>query len=541
VEADLEVDSQLYLNGQIRMDDDGPDGNQTLYFFDDGVETNESLAWSDAEDRFEVSNDVAVAGTIRVGSTAVAPVAYNQIGLGTPGSQNVNASDDLYVAGSIELDQHLLLNGIAYMNYDGPDQSQTLYFYEGGAAGGRFFGWNDGEARFKMNDRLKLTGALELNNTLEMDDDGPDGNQRIYFYEAGSVAGESFGWTDANDRFETTDDLHVVGGFSATGAKAFVQNHPTRADLSIVYAALEGNEVGTYTRGTARLAGGRARIALDETFAMVTLPGVGLTAHLTPRSPGASLYVASVDARELVVGSNEGSSPDALFDYVVLGLRIGFEEHAVLQPRLGDAPIPSQASVEDRFREHPDLRTHTALARFSAMAADAGGPSADAQAARALRTGIGEYDPRDERPPALAHEPAPEPVPAPAPGPAVTYRTYPVLEPVEAGEVLVADPSDPSFLRRSEGGADAVVGVAAGAPGTHYQAGTQVPVAEVGLAWVLVDAGTVPVERGDLLTVSPMAGAAMRSLHASPGTILGKALEPLASGVALARVLVMLR
>lgn len=60
-------------------------------------------------------------------------------------------------------------------------------------------------------------------------------------------------------------------GFSSTygnGLKNFVQNHPGDPELVVVYTAIEGPEAATFTRGTARLRDGEARIALDETFAM---------------------------------------------------------------------------------------------------------------------------------------------------------------------------------------------------------------------------------------------------------------------------------
>ena len=46
---------------------------------------------------------------------------------------------------------------------------------------------------------------------------------------------------------------------------------------------------------------------------------------------------------------------------------------------------------------------------------------------------------------------------------------------------------------------------------------------------------------GDLLTTSPTPGHAMRADDPRPGTIVGKALEPLESGTGMVRVLVMLR
>jgi hypothetical protein len=56
-----------------------------------------------------------------------------------------------------------------------------------------------------------------------------------------------------------------------------------------------------------------------------------------------------------------------------------------------------------------------------------------------------------------------------------------------------------------------------------------------------VDATYGPVRVGDLLTTSPTRGQAMRADAPVAGTILGKALEPLASGSALVRILVLSR
>ena len=68
-----------------------------------------------------------------------------------------------------------------------------------------------------------------------------------------------------------------------------------------------------------------------------------------------------------------------------------------------------------------------------------------------------------------------------------------------------------------------------------------VAVALSGTVFCKVDAGYGAIRPGDLLTASPTEGHAMRSRDAAPGTILGKALEPLDSGTGRIRMLVMLR
>jgi len=119
------------------------------------------------------------------------------------------------------------------------------------------------------------------------------------------------------------------------GIAQFVQNHPYEKDRVIAYTSPEGDEAATYTRGTARLVNGEARVMLGETFKWVTNPEIGLTAHLTPRADCKGLYVASLTTSEMVVKELQGGTSDATFDYLVYGLRIGFEEASVVQEKIG--------------------------------------------------------------------------------------------------------------------------------------------------------------------------------------------------------------
>ncbi len=59
-------------------------------------------------------------------------------------------------------------------------------------------------------------------------------------------------------------------------------------------------------------------------------------------------------------------------------------------------------------------------------------------------------------------------------------------------------------------------------------------------AYVKADASYGAIQVGDLLTTSPTARFAMKASAAKTGTILGKALQPLASGQGLIRVFITL-
>ena len=126
----------------------------------------------------------------------------------------------------------------------------------------------------------------------------------------------------------------------------------------------------------------------------------------------------------------------------------------------------------------------------------------------------------------------------------------PTVTDVAAGSVMVMD--DDSGLTVSSSAYDTkVAGVVSGAgdlrPGVLLdQGGDQagrVPIALVGKVYTWVDADFGEVRVGDLLTTSPVPGHAMKASDPARafGAVVGKAMQPLAGGRALIRVLVSLQ
>ena len=400
----------------------------------------------------------------------------------------------------------------------------------------------------------------------------------------GSYAGGHF--DDSNDS-SWADVSYSTYKIYGSGAVSFVQDHPIEKDKVIVYACPEGDEVATYTRGTARLVNGEARVSLGETFQWVTNPDLGLTAHLTARGKAVPLAVTSLSTTELVVTGSE----DVAFDYLVYGLRIGFEESSIVQEKQRESYIPSFNDHRERYAKYPQLRAFNALERFKTMESTVRGvpeSSLDLSHARALRDAIHEYDPATDPPveKLLGHgggRPAdapPPPLAAPAQpvrspmatasaglsssapngelapaeaGPSAaldsgpSFPCMPVSETVEPGDVVVMDPVNDKHVVRCVLPVDPlVVGVAVGRgeeckKTASEEASSQVPVATSGIVSCRVDASFGPIHRGDLLVASPNPGHAMRAVDSTPGTVLGKALEPLDKGTSTIRVLVMLR
>jgi len=125
-------------------------------------------------------------------------------------------------------------------------------------------------------------------------------------------------------------------------------------------------------------------------------------------------------------------------------------------------------------------------------------------------------------------------------------------EPLAAGMVVVIEPEHRGYVRSSSTAYDiTVLGAVSRQPGLILgESGpNKVIVAQSGRVRIKVDAQYGPIRAGDLLVTSPTPGHAMRSepvliggiaIH-RPGTLLGKALEPLNEGTGEILVLLTLQ
>ncbi|PYQ11412.1 MAG: hypothetical protein DMH00_08245 [Acidobacteria bacterium] len=387
----------------------------------------------------------------------------------------------------------------------------------------------------------------------------------------------------------TATALAIPGGIglSSNGSKNFVQNHPEDPSAIIAYTSLEGDEAGTYTRGTARLINGEARVPLGETFQWVTNPDIGLTAHLTPVGEWTDLYVASMSTKELVVRSRDATTaPDAAFFYVVFGLREGFESAPVVREKEHEMPIPANASGENLFSHRPELKRFTALSRFRAMRKTVSGKDEppDLSASEALKSKIHVFDPvRDgdafrapvPTPPAgplhalrsgpqdaqenASLSPISPPHPAPSVSPAdggdhqkgnpqASHPFPPDTSPVSVegtvrtGDVVtVTTGHDGQLVLAAQLHDKGVVGIIGGSPDASWT--SRAPLALSGtLTLCNVDATERAISVGDLLMPSATPGHAVRAEETPiPGTVIAKALEALDSGTGTIRVLVLSR
>ncbi|MFT5049176.1 MAG: hypothetical protein ACI8QZ_000566 [Chlamydiales bacterium] len=131
--------------------------------------------------------------------------------------------------------------------------------------------------------------------------------------------------------------VYSSGDLAASGVKAFIQPHPEDPSKEIRFVCLEGNEAGTYFRGSGQLSGGLASIQVPDEFRLVS-EHEGVTIQLTPRGRG-SLWVEASDRHEILVAG----TTDVDFDYLVNGVRRGFKDLTLV--RENTSFVPTQAGV----------------------------------------------------------------------------------------------------------------------------------------------------------------------------------------------------
>jgi len=112
----LNVQGSLRVYGADASDNDG-------IFFDNT--TNEFFRWNNAAVRFEVSDDVAVLGTIAVGSLGLGPRPYSRFGASNT-THGLSSSNDLLVTGDVEVDGAIFADGLVQIASGNPGEGKIL-------------------------------------------------------------------------------------------------------------------------------------------------------------------------------------------------------------------------------------------------------------------------------------------------------------------------------------------------------------------------------------------------------------------------------
>lgn len=263
-------------------------------------------------ERLDVDGNAMVSGTVTAG-------AFNGLGplqLQTAGTPRIHIDDETGRIGigttSPGAPLHMALNGLAGITLQSTDDTMSSIRFERGTSGAIGQIWYLNDTRFNIKS-IAIGGTLNL---LGRNDQG------IIINENGSVG---VGATPTAARMTVGGNVTILGTMTAL-AKNFAHPHPTDPDKQINYVCLEGPEHGTYVRGTARLVDGRAQIEVPEHFRMVTRDQ-GLTVHVTPMGR-AEVWVDEKSLQRIVVRGSD----DVPFDYLVHGVRQGFDEYEPIGP-----------------------------------------------------------------------------------------------------------------------------------------------------------------------------------------------------------------
>ncbi len=239
------------------------------------------------------------------------------------------------VKAHIDTQGYVFANG-GFFGMNSPDPNFTVYATAGIPADG----YGDGvgstttgvavraEARVQgAQAALIATGANQDNCNPALPNEvcpgAPGGSSSIQAAGNMYLNGELF--VQYGSGINVTNGNIVAAGLSISGQKNFVEPHPSDPSKEIVFTSLEGPEAGTYFRGTAKIVNGEAIIDVPEAFRLTTSPQ-GMTVQVTPIGDIAALGVMSKNLDRIVVHGTQ----DVEFDYMVNGVRAGFEQHPTI-------------------------------------------------------------------------------------------------------------------------------------------------------------------------------------------------------------------
>ncbi len=141
------------------------DTNQSIFFSNAGSQIGESFVWDDSDDRFELTDSLAVSGPLVVGSTITdATQGYSRFGTGTPVSLGMNGIGDVLVSDDIECLSSIVASGNILMRANAAEGDANIFFREDGSDTGEVFRWDDSTDKFLLSDAVEIQGNLTLSD-----------------------------------------------------------------------------------------------------------------------------------------------------------------------------------------------------------------------------------------------------------------------------------------------------------------------------------------------------------------------------------------
>ncbi len=134
-------------NAHMHINANGPEGDGFLYFYENTSSTGAFLAWNDGGDSFNLSHGITVPAS---GSTFSTLTSYG----------------DMTVGGTLSANNFRSLTNF-YVNYDGPEGTSSLYFFENGSTTGASLAWSDSVDSFQLSHGIRVTGTTRVLTTDE--------------------------------------------------------------------------------------------------------------------------------------------------------------------------------------------------------------------------------------------------------------------------------------------------------------------------------------------------------------------------------------
>jgi len=122
----------------------------------------------------------------------------------------------LQISGSLSVDGSIRSNSnTAFYNFNGGEGDVYWYVYEGGSSTGASLKWSDASVKFEFSEDLtvrgytSMTGNCIVGGNLNINNEGPEGDSQVSFYEAGANAGAYLKWDDAPGTFVLSHTLSM--------------------------------------------------------------------------------------------------------------------------------------------------------------------------------------------------------------------------------------------------------------------------------------------------------------------------------------------
>jgi hypothetical protein len=173
----------------------------------------------------DIAPDTIASADIALDTIQGADIASSAVGSAEIADSNITGADISDAAGvaSIDVVDNSLTSSDVAINYAGStseggiaNDAQLLDSIDSGSflRSDTSDSFTSGTLTFSPGTILHLQG-FPASPTLRLSSSGGDGDQRICFFE-GISCGEGLMWSDTNNRFEFSDDLHSSGGVTAS-------------------------------------------------------------------------------------------------------------------------------------------------------------------------------------------------------------------------------------------------------------------------------------------------------------------------------------